>query len=290
MERLIVVAVLTAVIHLINTLAISVRLSGLRTRRLATAISLFNVIFLLASTANTLQGPLLSSIVEQHINVAELIAGGASGAALTGHPAYREQLAILDGQIRLVIMAAAAGTLVGAALIPLFVRIFIRAIYIFDETGSVPRMLAMLAFTPRRAYRLTGGEAGQTRRTAWRQVAARRLAIPKTFLFLNILVTGVYTVGVLAALYAGALIPDFRSTAAMLSAVVNGVATVLLATVVDPTAAAITDQAMNGERSEEDVKQMSIYLAVTRFAGTLFAQLIFLPSAELIKITTAFLA
>lgn len=290
MERLYVVAILTAVIHLINTLAISVRLSGLRTRRLATAISLFNVIFLLASTANTLQAPLLSSIVEQHINAGELITGGAAGAALTDHPAYREQLAILDRQIRFVIAAAAAGTLIGTTLIPAFVQIFIRAIFIFDETGSVPRMLAMMTFMPRRLYRMTNPEAGQTRRTTWRLLAARRLAIPKTFLFLNIVVTGIYTVGVLAALYAGALFPDFRSTAAMLSAVVNGVATVLLATVVDPTAAAITDQAMSGERSEEDVKQMSLYLAVTRFAGTLFAQAIFLPSAEIIKITAAFLA
>lgn len=290
MERLLLVAVLTAVIHLVNTLAYAMRLSGVRTGRLATAVSLFNVLFLLASTANTVQAPLLASIVERAIKTGKALSGGMIPTdQMVLQPAYLEQLAILDQNIRLVIVSATVGTLLGAALIPAFVRIFIRAIYLLEENGSVPRLIGMVLFSPRRFWRLSR-QFYLPRRNTLKQMTARRMALPKTFLVLNIVVTGIYTTGVLSALYAMALFPDFRSTAALLSAVVNGIATVLAAIVVDPTAAAITDQAVRGERSEEDVKQMALYLAVTRILGTVFAQVIFLPAAYFIKYVATWLA
>ncbi|OPX81144.1 MAG: hypothetical protein A4E52_02248 [Pelotomaculum sp. PtaB.Bin013] len=290
MDRLLIVAALTAVIHMINTLTYSVRLSGVRTRRLATAISLFNVIFLLASTANTIQGPLLSSIVERAINTGEAqIIGKIPGDQLINQPVYMEQLALLDHDIRFVIAAATVGTIVGTALIPAFVHIFIRAIFLFEESGSVPRMIGMVIISPRRLFSLSR-QFYLPRRNSFKLLSVRRIALPRTFLVLNIIVTGVYTTGVLSSLYAGALFPDFRSTAALLSAVINGIATVLAATVVDPTAASITDQAIRGERSEDDVKQMALYLSVTRFLGTIFAQAIFLPSAYFIKYVATWLA
>jgi hypothetical protein len=109
------------------------------------------------------------------------------------------------------------------------------------------------------------------------------LPIPKGFLVANVIVTGIYTIGVLSALYAGALFPQYRSTAVLLSAIVNGFATVLVATIVDPTAARITDQALRGERSVRDVKLVVMWLAVTRFLGTLLAQVLFMPAALLIR-------
>lgn len=290
MERLLIVAALTAVIHMINTLIYAVRISGVRTQRLATALSLFNVIFLLASTANSIQGFLLASIVEKAIKAGQEQAGIPMPLEqLVYHPAYQEQLALLDYRIRLVIVAATLGTVLGALLIPAFVNVFNKAIFIFEETGSVPRMLRIMFFSPRKVF----SAAGQVRipgRKAFKTLSSRKGAIPKTFIVLNFFVTGIYTTGVLSALYAGALFPDFRAAAATLSAVVNGVATILSATVVDPTAAVITDQALRGERSEEDVKQMAIYLSISRFLGTGFAQVIFVPSALLIRFMASLLA
>ncbi|RJQ28618.1 MAG: DUF2837 family protein [Peptococcaceae bacterium] len=290
MDRLLVVAVMTAVIHLINTLIYGVRLSGVRTQRLAMAFSLYNVIFLVASTANTVQAPLLSSLVEHAIITGRAGAEGiVSAEQLLNHPAYRQQLHYLDNDMRLVIFAATVGTMLGAALLPAFIGLFSKAIMLFDETGSVPRMIFMLVFSPRRLFRMSR-QVYLPSRNSVKLIAARRLGIPRTFLFLNIIVTGVYTIGVLSALYAGALFPDFRSTATLLSAVINGVATILAATVVEPTAAAITDQALHGDRSEEDVKQMALYLTVTRLIGTILAQAIFLPSAHVIKWVATLLA
>jgi hypothetical protein len=76
----------------------------------------------------------------------------------------------------------------------------------------------------------------------------------------------------------------------LLSAVVNGVATILAATVVEPTAAAITDRALREDRGEEEVKKMVLYLTFTRILGTVFAQLIFLPAAYFIKYVATLLA
>lgn len=266
-DRLLVVAVLTAIIHLTDTLVYAVRFSGVSTKRLATAFSLFQVISLLASTANLIQAPLLSSVVEQTIN---------AGLHQTTH--HQDLLLQLDREIRLVILSATAGTIGGVLFTPVFIYIFTRIIYLFEEAGSIPRLILML-LSPRWVFLFI------SRKSVWaarRRVFYRR-NIPLPFLIANVLIIGIWTTGVLSALYAGALIPDYRSTASLLSGVVNGLATILCATIVDPTAATITDQALRGERSHEDVKQMVYYLCLTRILGTLLAQVIFLPAAHLIK-------
>jgi len=68
---------------------------------------------------------------------------------------------------------------------------------------------------------------------------------------------------------------------------VNGAATILAATVVDPTAAMITDQALRGQRPERDVKSTVAFLALTRLLGTLLAQILFVPAAWLVRWVTA---
>ncbi|RDV84025.1 lipid II flippase Amj family protein [Ammonifex thiophilus] len=278
----ILVLFLTVLIHLINTLIYSARWAGVKTGRLATAYSLFNIIFLIASTANTIQAPLLSSLVEHTINRGLTILGShLPDDILLQMPAYRQELGILEYKIRLVILAATVGTVIGGLLLPPFVRLFARTILLFEEVGSVPRLF-LLALTPRRFW-----GALKTLRPAspssLRRVMGQRLGLPKGFLLLNIFISGIYTTGVLSALYAGALFPHYRTTATLLSPIVNGLATVLLATVVDPTAAVITDQALQGRREEKDVRQMVAYLALTRFLGTLLAQLLFVPAAWLIR-------
>jgi len=284
MERLILVILLTGLIHLVITLNYAVRLAGLRTGRLLTAVSIFNVINLLASAANTVQAPLLTSLVEHTIKTGAALAGAAvPGDLLVHQEAYNGQLTLLAGRIRLVILAASAGTAVGALLTPVFVKIFTKAIRLYEETGSVPRMFVKLVFS----Y-LPGRIKGDKPLSPplpgelfyW---AGRKILIPRTFLVVNIFVSGLFTTGVLSALYAGALYPDFRSTAAVLSAIVNGIAIAIVALVVEPTASLITDEAMQGRRGEEDVKQMAFYMIITRFLGTLLAHALFLPCAYLIK-------
>lgn len=288
MDRLIAVVVLTAIVHLINTLIYAVRPAGVITKRLATAYALFNVIFLIAQTANMLQAPLLSSIIEHAIVRGHEAAG--AGANLLQSATYQHELGILDWQIRLVILGATLGTLFGAVFIPTFVTVFTRGIDLFDQVKSVPKMISLVLFSPRKAAKMARATIKISSRQYFRRAIREKLTIPRKFLVLNIIVTGIFTTSVLSSLYAGALFPEFRATATLLSGIINGIATILFATVVDPTAAGITDQALREERPLQDVQQMSFYLAVTRLLGTLLAQLFFIPAAYVIKYVAEIIA
>lgn len=267
---LIIVFVLTGVIHMINTLAYAVRLSGVKTKRLAIALSLFNIIFITSQTANSIQGPLFNGYIETAIQKAQ-----KSGT-------LAELPSIIGWDIRTVLLAATIGTIVGSLLIPSFVRIFTKAILLFEQVGSVPKLILML-FSPKKLAKIVKEVSVPSTEVVREGI---RKGIPRKVLLLNIIITGVYTTGVLSSIMAGVMIPAFRSTAVQLANLINGVATVLLATIVDPITASITDQAIRGVRSEEDVKNMTMYLAFSRIAGTLFAQVIFIPAAyAVIEIT-----
>ncbi len=70
--------------------------------------------------------------------------------------------------------------------------------------------------------------------------------IPKRFLLLNTVITGIYSVGVLAANYSALLVTEEnRITAAASSGMINGMATILLTLFIDPKSAIITDQLKN---------------------------------------------
>lgn len=267
--RLIIVCTMTLIIHMINTLNYSVRLAGVKTKRLAMAFSLFNVIFLVSSTANTVQAPLLAKISDKMFN------GLARGSAQ-----YADNLTTLAWDIRLVILFATLGTLLGTLLIPTFVRLFSKGIFLFERVGSIGKLFVALLNPAKVKSMLADVQLPdiKTLHKGFNEV------IPKKLLLLNVLINGIFTTGVLSALYAGSLTPEFGKTATMLSSIVNGGAQILLATVIDPSVATITDQAIRGARTQEDVKDMVRYLAFSRIAGTLLAQIIFIPAALFIRL------
>uniref|UniRef100_UPI0035C6C2BC lipid II flippase Amj family protein n=1 Tax=Desulfofundulus thermocisternus TaxID=42471 RepID=UPI0035C6C2BC len=270
--------------HLTDTLVYAVRLSGVTTRRLATAFSLFQIISLLASTANLIQAPLLSSVVEKTINTGLKHASGP----LLESPLYHHQLTLLGMEIRMIIFSATLGTVLGVLLTPAFNYIFTRVIFLFEEAGSIPRLIIIL-LSPRLLVK-TLRKRPRYLGTLRASLPQRPQNIPLTFFMAHTIVIGIWTTGVLSALYAGALLPEYRSTASLLSGVVNGVATILSAMIVDPTAAMITDQALRGIRDQRDIRQMVYYLCLTRVLGTILAQVFFLPAAHLIKETAIIIA
>ena len=102
--------------------------------------------------------------------------------------------------------------------------------------------------------------------------------LPKQFLIINIAVTSIYVIGVLCSLLAGAYLPEFRATAIQLSGIVNGMATILFTIFVDPPGARVTDQAMNQERDQHDVRSVVFFLQCGKLLGILvFAQLFLKP-------------
>ncbi|HHV71584.1 MAG TPA: DUF2837 family protein [Clostridia bacterium] len=262
LNKFILVLILTVIIHTIDTLSYSVRIAGVRTNRLATAFSLFNIIVLASRTANLIQAPILGSIGDLAIKSNNIIAVTVS--------------------FRLIIFAATVGSIIGAVLIPTFVNLFIHLIIQLESKGSVTKMI-LSSFTLHNLKKLKG----KIKNISYKQVKNHtKTDLPMSFLFLNILITSVHTIGVLSAIYAGVLIPQFRLTASQLSGIINGIATILLAVVVDPKSAVITDQVLQGKRKKSDVNSMVIYLVGGKILGTLLGQLLFIPASKIIVFFT----
>ncbi|MDN2581919.1 DUF2837 family protein [Aquibium sp. ELW1220] len=90
--------------------------------------------------------------------------------------------------------------------------------------------------------------------------------MPAGIVVINVAATAMWTVGVLASIYAGSLEPDFRVTAATLSALVKGVATILLFVVIDPYLSGLTGDVVDGRASEVDFRRAIIWMVTSRLA------------------------
>lgn len=257
--QLIVICLLTAGINLIGTLAYAARIAGVRTRRIAMSFALFNILVLVSRTSNSFLGPFLAKRIETRLS------DGGGDALL--------------GDFRLVLFSATIAVAAGIALVPTGQRLFARAIGYFQTHRSTTRML-MRAASP-------GGIRTMREALAMpRPAQLRQLALPRGVgwgvLVGNCLAQALITVGVLASLYAGYLNPEFRVTASQLSAVINGFATILLFALIDPQLSVMTDDVVEGRVSEPLFRRTIVWISFSRLAGTLLAQVFFVPSAHAI--------
>src|SRR2546423_7410413 len=257
--QLVIICLLTFIIHWVGTLAYAVRIAGVRTRRIAVSFALFNVLVLLSRTSNSFQGPFLAKRVE------ETLEGKGSLS--------------LIADFRWLLISAACATLAGAFFIPTFQRLFSKAVLHFHFHRSIPRLLLHGFFQ--------GGMnefQSALRVPAQANLSGLRLGREMPFLtiILNVLAVALWTVGVFAALYAGYLNPRLRVTATNLSAILNGGATILMFVFIDPQMSVMTDDVIEGRVSEASFRRAIVWLVGSRFAGTLLAQLLFIPSAMVI--------
>lgn len=255
-DKLLLILLFTLLINAIETLSYSARLAGTRTARLASAFSLFNIIVIFSRTANMVQMVLIASLVDR--------------AMRTG------QLELVREQFRWILGSASLGTVAGALLVPTFVAVFARAILRLDASGSVPYLLKEAL----QAKHL-GAVKHYFRSPRLAFVHSFRLGgVPKRLLVLNTVITAIYTVGVLSALYAGLLSPDRSTTTTLSSGMINGIATILLALTIDPKVALLTDQVLSGRKAGAQMNHMVLMLVISRFFGTVLAQALFIPGAK----------
>ncbi|HEY0513509.1 MAG TPA: lipid II flippase Amj family protein [Thermoanaerobaculia bacterium] len=247
---------LTFLIHLIGTLAYSVRIAGTRTGRIAVSYALFNLLMLVSRTSNSFQAPLLAKRIE--VNLRRGIEGG------------------VVGDFRWLIAAATLATVAGAFLIPTFQRVFGRAVLSFSEHRSVLRLvwlgLSWAGFASLRGSLRLPASGNLTRLGG-----APRL--PTRVIVSNVAATAAWTVGVFAPLYAGYLNPGLRTTSSNLSAVINGVATILMFGLIDPYLSVLTDDVVEGRISDGTFRRSIVWLVGGRLAGTVLAQLLLVPAA-----------
>lgn len=151
------------------------------------------------------------------------------GWPFTGHlidDAGKNALAIVGEQFRFLIFGSTVGTILGIILLPSFVALFSRAIiHLAGGGGSVFQVF-------RKGFSKQGfkNALSYLRLPSISYVKGFHMRlIPKRLFVINMLITSIYTIGVLSALYAGLLAPERSTTAVMASGLINGIATILLA-------------------------------------------------------------
>jgi hypothetical protein len=256
-SQLLIICLLTAAINLIGTLAYAARIAGVRTRRIAMSFALFNILVLVSRTSNSFLGPFLAKRIE--LRIAQ---GGGEALLFDFH---------------LVLASASLAVLIGILLVPTGQRLFASAIGYFQEHRSTTRMLLRTA-TPAGLHTLRRALTPPSPKVL-RELAKER-GVGWGVLLANCLAQALITVGVVASLYAGYLNPEFRVTASQLSAVVNGFATILLFALIDPQLSVMTDDVVEGRVSEALFRRTIVWISLSRLAGTLLAQVLFLPAAQ----------
>jgi hypothetical protein len=259
-NQIVIVIILTFLINLITTLSYSVRIVGIRTGRIAVSFALFNILVLISRTANGFQAPLLANTIEKNI---------------------RAGLDANTFEFRMIILSCTIATIFGGFLIPTFQRILSIAVDRFSVYKSVPKVI-FHGFT-------------KTGLTSFRE----NIVIPKTKnitsielgadfpwkgFIMNVVAVAIITVGVLSSLYAGYINPEFRTTASSLSAIINGVATILMFIFIDPFLSVMTDDVVLGKTKESTFRKYIVYMVIARLIGTVIAQFLFIPSARLIAL------
>lgn len=177
---------------------------------------------------------------------------------------------------RLVLLSASVAVLAGIIFVPTAQRLFARAIGHFQQYRSTTRMLLRTA-TPMGLRTIRESLVMPSRNHLGALTRGR--GVGWGVLIANCLAQALLTVGVFASLYAGYLNPEYRVTASQLSAVINGLATILLFAFIDPQLSVMTDDVIEGRVEEPLFRRAVMWISPSRLAGTVLAQLLFLPAA-----------
>jgi hypothetical protein len=267
--KLIGAMAITFIVQGVTIAAYAARLAGVQTKRIATSISLFNLFVTTGRLANLFMLLFVGPLSDQ------------AGNAVVDVAAWHH---VFEVQLRLIVLAGTCGMVVFALFLPMFTYLFRRGVQSFEARGSVPHSLVRLAspavvLDVLRSERLP--KLATLRSFQWRHV-------PKRLLIFNTVVMCVYAIGVQASYLASVLDPLVVRTAVGLSGIINGVGTIAFTLFVDPTSSMITDQAIHGKRTVQEVRSMVFYLSLTAIIGSLLSQAILYPAAVVIEVVARF--
>lgn len=258
--QLFFICFLTFVIHLIGTLAYSVRIAGVRTRRIAISFSMFNILILISRISNTFQGPLLAGRVEGNI--------------------HTQQHNMLN-DFHWLLVSASLATIVGAMMIPSCQRFFSRAVVHFQTHRSLPKLF--LHCLKREKLKQINEIVCLPKLN---NVTGLKMSkgITSKILIMNVVAVALWTIGVFASLYAGYLDPEVRMTSSNLSSIINGVSTIMMFVFIDPHLSVMTDDVVQNKMTESEFRKAIVWLVGSRLAGTILAQALIVPAANIIVV------
>lgn len=260
--QIIIVLVLNFIIAIIGTLAYSVRLVGVRTGKIAITFAVFNILSLVSRTALTFQAPLLTKFVENST-------GGSDVLNL----------------FKLIIVVSGIATLVGAFLIPTFQRLFYKGVIRFSIDKSIPKLI-MHSFSKAGVHYMRDCISIPVKESVTK-INFKKL--PLKIIIYNVIAVAILTVGALAPIYAGTIVPDLRATCITLSSVINGFATILMSIFIDPQLSIMTDDVIDGKCPEEDFRSCVIAMIGSKTIGTFAALPLLIPASYIIVLVAKIL-
>lgn len=254
---MITVTLLFFLVNFFSTIPYAARIVGTRTKMLAISFTLFNVIALIARTANGFQTPYLAKYIE--VNMLQSI--------------FWSPLPFLQGMI----LVSAVGSIAGAFFIPTTQRIFTKGALFYYKNRSLNKVILKgLKNSPallRNSFKLPS-------LNNFKSLFLIRDLPVKLFIY-HAIATVFITIGPLSAIYAGFLHPEYRATASSMSFIINGMATVIMFLLIDPPLSILTEDAVQGKISEAYFRRCIVWFVISRIAGVFIAQLFLVPMAHL---------
>ncbi|MGM9987689.1 MAG: lipid II flippase family protein [Bacillaceae bacterium] len=256
--KVLLISLFLLTITTIETLAYSTRIAGTRVKLIATAISLFSTLVMVSRFSTMLQQPLTAKLIAEA-------------------PSKVNKLTFIEEQYRILIGVTSIGVVVGIILFPTFINIFSKAIILLSKEGGSIISLFSKQFNMNtlkkviRCFRLPRLRYlnGITLKT-----------IPKRLFVMNVMISAIFTIGVLSSIYASMLVPSGSVQAAIMSSgIINGIATILLTVFIDPKASVLADRVMTQQNKYIYLKSYSLTMIGSKFVGTVVAQFLFIPAA-----------
>lgn len=257
-NNILVVCLLTVIIHFISIISLSARVVGIRTKKLASSFSLFNIISLIAQFSSSIQSPLLAKYIENQI------INGLSPSNIS---------------FRLIIFSATIGSCLGIFAFPSGHRFMVKGVDSLYYNKSILRVLMKSMKSSTLVHFRSSLTIPKIENLTQ---LIRYKDIPIKIILLNVFVNSFITVSVLACLYAGFLNPNLRTTALSLNGISVGAGVIGMMLFVEPYNSTLTDKVLDGSVSEAFFRRFLTSVVIARMIGTITAQLLFIPLAQLI--------
>lgn len=256
-SKVIIISLFLLVVTMVETLAYATRISGARVKLIATAISLFSTLVIVSRFSTMIQQPLTAKLIAEAPDV--------------------NKLHFIEGQYRFLIGITSVGVLLGILLFPTFITIFSRAIIqLSNQRGSVVALFTHY-LNPQGIKKLL--KCFRLPRLSYLKGITYK-TLPKRLFCINVIISAVFTIGVLSSIYASMLVPsDYSQAALMSSGIINGIATILLTLFIDPKASVLADRVVKDRGFYVYLKSYSLVMVSSKLAGTILAQLLFIPAA-----------
>jgi hypothetical protein len=253
------VCILTMIIHFIGIIGLSARVVGTRTKKLGSSISLFNLLIVISSLAQTLQLPLLTKSIESSISsgvIPEII------------------------NFRIILFFATGGAFLGAFFLPTAHRFMAKGVDVLYVKGSVLDVI-ILSLKPSIIRVFINSLTLPRIENIYRLKRFKDLNV--NIIFLNAIVYAFVTVSVIACLYAGCMNITYRTTALAMSGVAVGLASLSMLLFIEPYNSTLTDKVIDGSVEEAYFRRHIVYIIFARISGTLLSQFFLIPIAKIVS-------